>query len=719
MVLLGFALASDLPEALLEDDFSDLEIEKTALEEELEKARAALEEAEAGSTRAVALDALLADVAEAQDPRLTPDDRAAALSRVTERAQAIEEEALAVQVLLGATTDRDPIVQTAGVTNLERLAAVDALRWTAMDRRAEAVTGLHAIDALERLASPQAGDALVAIAEDDDVSRALRSHATEALTRTYPERLDTLAETANSTRGGITGAAIGNTMLGGTVLSSVGVWGGSDAGVAIGVVGGGAIGSGTAIVYGLNNPVSTADGTRYASSVGWGLTNGILLGEAINSYRGYHNYEDTAALTRMLGVSVGAGQAWYAYQNDLTDTHDVWESNTAGWLGAGTALGLAVMATDELDLGDKAILLSTAAGSGVGLATQALVRHSWDPNRQHAAFAAVIGTNGVWTTRFLPVALTNTNKDDELLEDGRGLFAFHASTALGLAAAHKLQPTGAQNRLMAGGNILGNSLGAGVPLLADQDRQTTTAVMLSMGLAGAAVGYDLADRTEWTSGDRAMLGVGMPILTLHSLGYGGVLSAKRRDFDHVQMAGMMLTGAGLGGVGLTALSQRVDPTPGEMLVLGSGAVWGAWFGSLTPVAVGLDGDPVDLLLVTLLCSDAGLVGAGALTYGLGVQPRSTLVPQLGALSGATVGSLGVALVSGDGQAVAGGALVGSVLGFAGGSVLQMSVLEGRQSRWMAPKPTAPRLAGWGFTAAPWATESGDPGVYAQLTWTEQ
>ena len=272
---------------------------------------------------------------------------------------------------------------------------------------------------------------------------------------------------------------------------------------------------------------------------------------------------------------------------------------------------------------------------------------------------------------------------------------------------------------MAGGTILGNSLGAGVPLLADQDAQTTTAVMLPMGLAGAAVGYGLADRTEWTSGDRAMLGVGMPILTLHSLGYGSVLSAKRRDFEEKQMAGMMLTGAGLGGIGLTALSQRVDPTPGEMLVLGSGAVWGAWFGSLTPVAAGLDGEPADLLLVTLLCSDAGLVGAGALTYGLGVQPRSTLVPQLGALSGATVGSLGVALVSGDGQAVAGGALVGSVLGFAGGSVLQMSVLEGRQSRWVAPKPTAPRLAGWGFTAAPWAAESGDPGVYAQLTWTEQ
>src|SRR5258706_5831320 len=55
---------------------------------------------------------------------------------------------------------------------------------------------------------------------------------------------------------------------------------------------------------------------------------------------------------------------------------------------------------------------------------------------------------------------------------------------------------------------------------------------------------------------------------------GGVSSVKLND---TQAAGLSLLGLSAGGLGAMAVSQVVDPTPTEALVLGGGAFWGNWF----------------------------------------------------------------------------------------------------------------------------------------------
>ena len=685
------------------------------LVEALELAR---QDAEANSERTAALEMLVQDAAVARDSREAPDVRAAALARMTERAMALELPEVALAMLVGAATDGDATVRQAGQSGLSELHAVDELvfvvNWGGR-------VGVEAMAHLEAVGTAEAGQALLLLANDTDLSRELSGLAREALERSFPELLEGNVVAASSSGGGLTTAALGNALVGGTVLSTVGVLGQTGAGVAIGVVGGGAIGGGSAVLYGLNNPVTTADGNRYLSSTVWGMTHGVLLGEAMLSNSGGRSYDNGTAMFRTLGVTAGAGQAYWAYKNDLTQLNNVWESNAAGALGTGTSVGLTLMIMDaQNSWSDEGVLLAASGGGLTGLALQAALRDRWNPGPADVGFALVVGTNGLWTSAFLPFALS---ANPQFEPEGRMLFGHQASTSLALLAAHHLEPTAKQDLTMAWGTVVGNSLGAGVPMLLDLDdrsEQPVVASMLVSGLVGSTAGYALGEGLEWTPGDRAMLAVGVPILSVQAVGYGGVLSA-RGTFDNGQMAGLGLVGLGASGLGLSVLSQRVDPTVGDMLVLGSGATWGAWYGVLTPVALRMDGRPEDLLLLTLVASDVGAVGAATLLYGLDVHPRATAAPQLGGLAGATLGSLGVGLVTGDGPAIAGGAVVGSVVGLAGGTLLEMSVLEPRRNAKTESVNRRPRVdlpGTWTAAAAPWTDEQGDLGVYATINWTE-
>jgi hypothetical protein len=455
------------------------------------------------------------------------------------------------------------------------------------------------------------------------------------------------------------------------------------------------------------------------SSAVWGMTNGVLLGEAAMSGTNGRTYDNGTAMFRTLGVTAGAGQAYWAYKNDMTQLNNVWESNAAGALGTGTSVGLTLMMMDaQNNWSDEGVMLAASGGSLAGLVLQAALRDRWNPDAADVGFALVVGTNGLTMSMLLPFALSERPQFEP---EGRGLFGHQASTSLALLAAHHLEPTAKQDLTMAWGTVLGNSLGAGVPLLLDSGRQPMVASMLVSGVVGSTAGYVLGEDLEWTAGDRAMLAVGVPILSVQAVGYGGVLAA-RNTITADQMGGLGLVGLGASGLGLSALSQRVDPTVGDMLVLGSGATWGAWYGVLAPVALRLDGEPEDLLLATLVASDAGAIGAATLLYGLDVHPRATVAPQLGGLAGATMGSLGVGLVTGDGPAIAGGAVVGSVIGLAGGTVLEMSVLEPRRNEKTASLHRRPRVdlpGTWTAAASPWTDEQGDLGVYATVNWTER
>jgi len=87
-----------------------------------------------------------------------------------------------------------------------------------------------------------------------------------------------------------------------------------------------------------------------------------------------------------------------------------------------------------------------------------------------------------------------------------------------------------------------------------------------------------------------------------------------------------------------------------------------------------------------------------------------------------MGSLGVGLLSPDAQPVAVGAVVGSALGFVGGSLLEKRVIQPRRAELQALAPGLPArvdLPGtWSAAASPWADDQGDLGVYATIAWHE-
>ncbi|MEQ1570400.1 MAG: hypothetical protein ABMA64_32495, partial [Myxococcota bacterium] len=76
----------------------------------------------------------------------------------------------------------------------------------------------------------------------------------------------------------------------------------------------------------------------------------------------------------------------------------------------------------------------------------------------------------------------------------------------------------------------------------------------------------------------------------------------------------------------------------------------------------------------------GMGGAGiALLPAVGLEPRDTVIPQLAALSGATLGALGAALATDEGSRVALGSLIGSTVGFGAGAATVALVERDRRA----------------------------------------
>ncbi len=300
---------------------------------------------------------------------------------------------------------------------------------------------------------------------------------------------------------------------------------------------------------------------------------------------------------------------------------------------------------------------------------------------------------------------------------GIGIFG---GAAGGLALAQLIDPSPEQSALAAWGALLGNGLGAGVPLLAAADPDVATMSMLPTGVVGAVAGAALAPKIPLERGDKALLAFSVPLGLLEATAVGAWLVDRQVGLNTSQLQGLVLTTGAATGLVVTGLAPHIDPQPLDVGFVASTTAWGAYHGSLLPIALESQGTAADLVLVSTLAADGFLVlGSVLVSPAVDFDPRRSLIPQLGGVGGATLGSLGALMFSTRGRDAARGALVGSTLGFVAGGLVE--------SRRPAPAPrlaaykggvlgrVLPDLPGeWSFSVLPAPDAEGRLGLQTQL-----
>jgi hypothetical protein len=117
-----------------------------------------------------------------------------------------------------------------------------------------------------------------------------------------------------------------------------------------------------------------------------------------------------------------------------------------------------------------------------------------------------------------------------------------------------------------------------------------------------------------------------------------------------------------------AISQKMDLSAWEVLMLTSGGMWGTWF-SLWGNALA-DSDRATLWLSNALATDAGLATAGLLISPLlHVHPTRIGIANLAGMSGAALASLGAALTTDNSDTIIIANLAGSTLGIGVGAIV--------------------------------------------------
>ena len=718
--------AQEVPEPVVQETWSEPELaaEAIALQAELAASQAQvaqLEQALAG--QGAESQALLDAAATALDPAQKVAERKAALKVLAESGNPAVMPVLRAATFSRSATIREEAMRLAFLISEEEGVALATYVVTASQLSSSART--QGIVALEDAGMDGAGRALVKLSRDEGLSRSLRTEAGDAASRAYPVIVAASGPAVGSSAPlGVALFTAGNGVAGGVMLGSVGVWGQSEAATAIGAIGGSMIGVGTGLTYGLTNPVSEGQGARYATNVGWGLVGAQLTNAWLVNWE---NDQNIRSLVRVIGVGGGAGLGWSRMKHNPT-LDDAIEMNVAGLVGMGlgvSAYNLAIYPTQlDCNVGaectpeqyrtwDRNRYGATLGGAALGIGAQSVLRSNFDPQGESYALAALVSGEAALASGLFLGSVEQRSSDPVRVDVG-SLALLSASVGFGgtLVATEFYPVNGEQLGLAAWGTALGNSLGGGLPLLVNAKPENIllgTGLGGSVGLVGGLASHKAMDMS---GGDLAMHMVAVPIATAEGLLLGQYISRRNADFEAQQGIGMMLTAGGLTGLASTAVSPFVDPRAENMAFYGSSALWGAWFGTLVPIAFVPDGDPESLLLTSALGIDAGVVAGIGLTA-LGVQPRQTVRPQLVGLGGATMGAMVVALATEDGQSVAAGGVVGSLVGLGAGSLWESK--RKQSSSFVVAKPRVDLPGQWSVLAMPSAMEDGSLGGYVSVS----
>jgi len=704
-----------------------------ALEAALQRAADAESSAETADSREAVTRALLAAAGSLGDPR-TPDDQRRDLAvRLGESgdpdalaalAAGLRSEAVSARLAAVEGLAQSPLPES---TDLLSQMATDGWGASAGSARRDPEVREAAMRALGAQGRPAAGQALLAALDSPSVTGVVQRAGREALEAHYPELLEGRATPVGRTDGGTKAIVIvGGAAAGGVVLSSVGVWGQSDAAIGIGALGGAGVGGGLGGLWSTTRPLTRGQGLRFSSDAVWGITAGTLLGTVATNGGSTRAQQSGAAALRAVGATFGVVSGSRQALNRDVDARDVREQSLAGALGAGVGLSLArwsgrqeVTIRDEFSgsytywesAQPRAQAAGALAGAALGLGGAALVREPWQATGPDLGLAGLMAVQGAWITNWA------NEIGDQPYTDGVRLFGFSAGGLAGLGLGAAVDPTGREVATAAWGAGVGNSLGAGLPLLAGGTGDQALGAMLPTGVAGSIAGGLTANLLDMQSGDVALVGFAVPLAAIEGATIGA-WSSNRGGLTNDQVAGLSLTLAGATGAVTTAIAPFAAPAAPDVGFVASATAWGAYHGAVVPLALDLPGDSTDLILISTLTADAFLVGGVALVSPLvDLDPRRTLVPQLGGLGGATLGSMTALLFSTDGTMAARGALVGSTLGFVTGGIIEAK-RGPRSARASASTPRrrwAPDLPGdWAGVLMPAPTPDGGLGVQGEL-----
>ncbi len=624
-------------------------------------------------------------------------------------------------ILRAAAREDLPTVQHAAIdaaAPMDHPEAVSILAWVVTSSGSVYANRSHALTRLAEHGTEAAADVLWAAASDRRVPARLRVMALDALEVHYPETLERRGVPRNVVDP-LGGAAfvLANGLAGGIALSSVGTWGQFEGATAIGAVGGSAIGLGTGGLYVGGHPLTSGQGLAYASGVSWGLAAGAWTTSTahgpwtlLDNRRQRETAADYGAAYRLVGVAGGAtlGALWMSQE---PETWDVLEVDLAGYLGSAVVLagtGLIVwdptpppehvlyeypsytydyygeyredyatyddqnaqwrrdQRTWEADHRKQAQILaaSTIVGSGLGLAAGFALKEPWELGWNDAAFASTLGLEAAWVGNFTPDAL---GIDDTYMK-GTVRLPWNAAIIGGLVLA-EYHPMSLQTSAVTGTAMLSfNALGAGIPLMnRPNDAQLMAQVMIPVGLVGTTAGVLAAPWLAPGPGEWTMTGVGTAIAAAHGPMVGFSVADNTR-WREDEVAGFTLVMAGATPPALLTAGHFVDPRPDDMLTLGAAFSWGAAYGMATPHAFRMGFSEESLGLSSAVVGDVFLAGTAlALTEGVGLEPRHTLIPQLAGVAGGTVGALSSAMFDVDSEEVVLGGLIGATVGLVGGA----------------------------------------------------
>lgn len=588
---------------------------------------------------------------------------------------------------------------------------------------------------------------LVNFTKDMSVPFDLRQAAFLTLETNCSEYLDKigryeLEKESNRFANQIYAAAIGTTTS--VLLGSVGVWGQSEVSEGLGYAGGMAMGATGGYLYAdqLYRP-TLGQSSLMASSVTWGIIEGAVLADALDTN------DEQGALLRTAGVLGGAGYGYWQRNQDVA-TKDILELDFMGYWGAQMGVGLRDIVGESVasihepyyeeyyDYEDPnvdweavdneyfaayekyeaqvdqlqnrrqyAMLIGSAMGLGFG---HQLI-DTWDPRPESLIFS------GVYSAEFASASMFAIDAFGLSYEDSIGIVrtGIHGAMAGSLVYDHFHPVTYEQSLFTAYGSGIGHLVGSGVPFLFKSGDRAISHGVLWTGLAGTAAGTYIGDEMSFTHSDWVLNGVGFGLSAWHFAALSEVADGYEL-LKEDQAIGIMNTGLGLSGIGLIYAGTKTDISTDDSLFLGTTTAWGAYYGGLLPLALNLELEPHEHLLMTLVASDIGLIGGSYGVFKSGYEPKRSVLPQFLGVTGATLGALGSFLFTTDSQTVTANTLGWGTLGIAGGMIWEKTKRNNGKTKEISllPDLNGKLAKNVRFQMAPQLDQEGNLGMYVGL-----
>jgi hypothetical protein len=600
----------------------------------------------------------------------------------------------------------------------------------------------HALGTLRNIQEPKMAELLLVYIGDEKVPVSLREEALGDLQKQYADWLveqdiPVISAPVNKLANQIYAVSTGVT--GSVLLGSVGVWGQNETSETIGYTGGALLGATSGWLIANQDHPTLAQSALMASSTGWGLATSQMVAD------GFNMNEEFSALSRTLGVMAGTGYGHWARDRNMS-LSDVLEADFAGYIGAQTAVALTDIFADQSNLQypvwedyypqeyewdsaeaqgyddaynqayrdhekvyevhQRRKLLMAAVGSTVGLGASHVLMDAWNPEPTSVLFAGVwAGQMGIAMSELLPATGVE-------YPQGWVRLSSHAAMVGSLYYDHRNPVSYEQSIFSAYGATAGYLLGYGANNLSQgegEDGSRNAALLSTVATVG---GTTIGNTMNFTASDWVTTGVGLGLTGWH-MGSIATIAQDNRWLTSRQSQGLVQTGMGVASLGLLATGQYFDVSSADAIYLGSTAAWGAYYGALTPVALGVEAEMTDTerLLTTLIASDIFLAAG---TYGIlsnRVASEQSAIPQVLGLAGATMGSLGAFLFTDSSQVVSGAALLGATMGVGSGVLLKS---KGKDFSMRVPQKKG-QFTNLRLQTSPYMDEQGDMGFYVGVS----